>query len=188
MHIPDQCWGNGRTQILWLPWEQQRLDIKNQQPSSIQMCLICSWGQIFSQQHETFLHWRGGGKWVGRRKGNEEETKHLSPLPCLWERCTQACTDTQARISSWKLPDACLAVCLPLNDMSSVSSNCLQLASSNATTFLTATQTITFLFSTMWGHHTPSETLRGVIPPQASSERAWQWFIMRLVVTSFQYP
>lgn len=73
------------------PQECWLLDFKNQQPSSIQMC---SWAWTFSQQHEKILYWGGTGKRVGRRKGNEEETKHLSPLPCLWERCSQACTDT----------------------------------------------------------------------------------------------
>lgn len=38
--------------------------------------------------------------------------------------------------------------------------------------FLIATQTITLVFSSMWGHHTPSGKLRGMIPLQASSERA----------------
>lgn len=38
--------------------------------------------------------------------------------------------------------------------------------------FLIDTQTITLVFSSMWGHHTPSGKLRCMIPLQASSERA----------------
>lgn len=148
---------------------------------------------IFTAIWKTAVLW-SDRKIRGRRKGNEEEneTNLLSPLPCLWERCTQPCRHTS---QDYYLKKICMIhaqifTCLLLIGVQSAlnTSSWFQITARGSSTikFLTATQTIT-LFSSMWGHHTPSGKHRGMIPLQASSERDWQWCIMRLVVTSFQY-
>lgn len=181
-------------QILPLPWECWSSRLPKPTTSSIQMCSpLYSQAQTLSQQHEKLLCCKGTGKWVGRRKGNvgENKTNLLSPLPCLWKRGSQNAQTQKPRSLLKKpagytlryLPASLYRVQLALN-----ASSWFQVTARGNSTikFLIATQTITLVFSSMWGHHTPSGKLRGMIPLQASSERAWQWCIMRLVVTSFQ--